>query len=306
MDKSIVVESFDFTSLRDISQSIDLLNRVFGPGTMDAALWNWKYDQNPFGRPVGWCAKRGNEIVAVRLLWPWMLAPRGEGEKLAYQAVDVATDESCRRGGLFSRLNAHAMDWVVSQGSFIFNFPNFSRHSYAGYAKLGFYTLASQRWLLAPVTPFFLRYSARNQNFGQSGSLIDSLSGNESSVLWDRAALEWRFVNHPRNRYERFTSSDGDTVLFSIIKKRGVRVARVAYSEGSFERRFLGKFFAYLVSRGVFLIIYNGFNTNFGRLLSSISIKFNSKDGIHCCFYPGRDALEGSQISFELAVLDYA
>ncbi len=306
MNDAISIESFNFESSADVSQCIGLLNRVFGPGTMDLNLWNWKYRENPFGDPAGWCAKRNNEVVAVRLLWPWILLSKKHEKLLAYQAVDVATDESCRRSGLFSRLNLHAMEWVTGRGSLIFNFPNFSRHSYAGYQKLGFQTLGSERWILVSISPGFLKYLGKDVNLSKSTALVDSLAGSKGSVSWTKEALEWRFARHPRIKYERFTSSDGDAVLYSIIEKKSLKIARVVYSEGRFSNGFMAKFSAHLIRSGVFLILYNGLNTDLGRLFSSRWAKIYLKDGVHYCAYPNVDELDVHDFSFELGVLDYA
>ena len=113
-------------------------------------------------------------------------------------------------------------------------------------------------------------------------------------------------MTHTNIHYECFSTLDGDTVLFSVISRKGLNVARVVFSEGGFQGDFFAEFSAYLVRRGIVLVLYNGLNTRLGNLFSQLRAKLTLKDCINYCCYPKLEPVLHSRFSFELGVMDYA
>jgi GNAT superfamily N-acetyltransferase len=100
-----------------------------------AALFEWKHDQNPFGRSPIWVAVDGDRMVALRVFMRWQFR-RGEETLRAVRAVDTATDPAYRGKGLFMALTMHGLDALREDGvDFVFNTPN--SQSLPGYLKMG-------------------------------------------------------------------------------------------------------------------------------------------------------------------------
>lgn len=300
------IHNFDFGSNEHVYQAVSLLNNVFGSHTMDQALWDWKYKKNPFGLPIGWCASDQSGILAIRLLWPWRLRYDDGAAFVAYQAVDVATHESCRRQGLFTSLNNEALSWIKKKQSLIFNFPNFSRHSYSGYIKLGFQTIASHRWVVVPISTTCVLHMRERQLLYSQSDIADHVSGGQGSVVWSKESLDWRFNQHPRMTYQIFSSENGGSIIYSVIMWRGIKLARIVFSEGVMSNDLLSRFSAHLLKQGVLFMLYNAHNTGLGQLLRSKWGKMQLRDGINFCAYPPLPKEKAMSLSFELAMLDYA
>ena len=100
------------------------------------AFFDWKHEQNPFGRSPAWVAVDGGEVVGFRTFMRWEhRAPTGEVLP-AVRAVDTATHPSHQGRGIFRRLTLQALDDLRAQGvAFVFNTPN--DQSRPGYLKMG-------------------------------------------------------------------------------------------------------------------------------------------------------------------------
>lgn len=220
---------------------------------------------------------------------------------MAYQAVDVGTHPSYQRLGLFSRLNKLAMGWTTSRNSIIFNFPNFTRNSYAGYHKLGFNTLGSRQWLLLPVACRALfKVNAHPYE-------TDTAKAPNDSIAWTPRALQWRFDEHPRIQYRRFIDHDGNSAIYSLVKRKGITAARVVMTQCNDPEQLYVGLSRCLLGSGVMAILYNGFRTPFANFLEGKIAKVRLRDGIHYCTYPEpTSASLASTMSFELSALDYA
>jgi GNAT superfamily N-acetyltransferase len=88
------------------------------------ALFEWKHDQNPFGRSPMWVACDGDRVVALRVFMRWQFR-RGNETLRAVRAVDTATDPEYQGKGLFTALTLHGLDELRADGvDFVFNTPN--------------------------------------------------------------------------------------------------------------------------------------------------------------------------------------
>ena len=77
----------------------------------NAAVWRWKHVDNPFGRSLVLLARDDatGRITGLRAFMAWQYLVGGT-PTLAYRPVDTATDPSCRRMGIFSRLTLQALE----------------------------------------------------------------------------------------------------------------------------------------------------------------------------------------------------
>jgi GNAT superfamily N-acetyltransferase len=100
------------------------------------AFFDWKHEQNPFGRSPAWVALDDGAVVGFRTFMRWVhRAPSGELLP-AVRAVDTATRPSHQGRGIFRQLTLQALDDLRTQGiAFVFNTPN--DQSRPGYLKMG-------------------------------------------------------------------------------------------------------------------------------------------------------------------------
>jgi GNAT superfamily N-acetyltransferase len=100
------------------------------------AFFDWKHEQNPFGRSPSWVALDDGAVVGFRTFMRWVhRAPWGELLP-AVRAVDTATRPSHQGRGIFRQLTLQALDDLRAEGvGFVFNTPN--DQSRPGYLKMG-------------------------------------------------------------------------------------------------------------------------------------------------------------------------
>jgi GNAT superfamily N-acetyltransferase len=100
------------------------------------AFFDWKHEQNPFGRSPAWVAVDDGTVVGFRTFMRWEHTTPGGDVVRAVRAVDTATHPSHQGRGIFRRLTMQALDDLRAQGvAFVFNTPN--DQSRPGYLKMG-------------------------------------------------------------------------------------------------------------------------------------------------------------------------
>ena len=261
-------KAFDFDGEKHITNALDILNKVFKEDCFTRSWWEWKYNQNPFGKPLGWYAQIPGEncFVGLRLLWPWQFYKNGES-RLFYQAVDTATDPNHERLGIFSKLTKMAIDEVERQGCFIYNFPN--SNSYLGYKKLGWADIDRQSWyvemvslLKAPKVILKLLFKPAPTNLIDSSFLVQNNNiniSNESDFYctqWNNEALQWRFGNHPRYKYYYFSFNE-DKIIYKINNRKGLQEAQIVVTQLTRDDT-LRQFKKLLAKFSVDFVSYNG------------------------------------------------
>lgn len=236
---------------------VDLQNRVFG-SFMDSSLWRWKYTAHPKGK--GWItvAESNAEIVALYAAMRCNLNFLGD-EVNAAQSVDIAVRDDQRRKQWMVRLARNLFDRSAREGAEAnFGFP--IRNMYAGVMKhldfmricnLSFYRYqtgnaglagkALDRMLKYLMLPkISLRYFLNTRSWGtnlsaeKTEALPDDVDGmlkeinyHEVISVWkDREYLQWRYADHPKNRYEFFSLRVGGRLEGLIVTRTiGDRVA---------------------------------------------------------------------------------
>jgi GNAT superfamily N-acetyltransferase len=100
------------------------------------AFFDWKHEQNPFGRSPAWVAVADGKVVGFRTFMRWEHEAPGGEVVPAVRAVDTATHPSHQGRGIFRQLTLQALHDLGAQGVvFVFNTPN--DQSRPGYLKMG-------------------------------------------------------------------------------------------------------------------------------------------------------------------------
>ena len=226
---SYSVGPIDWTA--DEPAVLDLL-RASMPGDArrwsDAAVWRWKHVDNPFGRSLVLVAKdQGTgRITGLRAFMAWRFLV-ASAPTLAYRPVDTATDPSCRRMGIFSRLTLQALDRARAEGAgFMFNTPN--GMSVGGYLKMGWTLVTRSRASIKICSYPGLAFKLTARRLLRRGGPEERAPGDDGSVdrflsdataarsllaadaAWKRdqivtdrsiAYLSWRFGKNPVYAY---------------------------------------------------------------------------------------------------------
>jgi len=235
MKEFTVVEWTD----RSVPMLLDLARTSHGAGGAAAqseAFWQWKHQDNPFGRSYGIVAldeSAGGDcrrVASVRMLLRWRFRTSAGETVRAARAVDTATRPGYRRRGLFARLTQQAIADLTADGThLIYNTPN--AYSLPGYLKLGWRAVESRPIYLRPLRP--LRMALRRirpmapasgalQGFFDSAVMLPwnefverhAVQAFELAEAWEqrrrRAGLRtvrsqayysWRYGRHPHATY---------------------------------------------------------------------------------------------------------
>jgi GNAT superfamily N-acetyltransferase len=230
---------------------LDLL-RASMPGDArrwsNPAVWRWKHVDNPFGRSLVLLARDDatGRITGLRAFMAWQYLVGGT-PTLAYRPVDTATDPSCRRMGIFSRLTMQALERARAEGAgLMFNTPN--HMSVGGYLKMGWTLVTRSRTTIRICSyPRFALKFARSRllrrgvsdesTAADDGSVSEFLSDKPAArrliaadAAWKRdqivtdrsiAYLWWRFGSHPVYAYSAVSAGEVDGVCFIREVQRG-------------------------------------------------------------------------------------
>jgi glycosyltransferase involved in cell wall biosynthesis/predicted N-acetyltransferase YhbS len=193
------------------------------------ALFEWKHDQNPFGRSPMWVACDGDRVVALRVFMRWQFR-RGNETLRAVRAVDTATDPDYQGKGLFTALTLHGLDALRIDGvDFIFNTPN--EQSLPGYLKMGWQVVGQVPAAFRLRTPGSLLRTAKarvaadlwslplevgspfDEWFDTAHHVVAPLEQGPREIVTDRsdAFLAWRYGT-PLLDYRSFTV-DGESLV---------------------------------------------------------------------------------------------
>lgn len=158
----IEVENEPFFRLAQKSDKdavLTLLNNVFDEQQRSSTLrgdryWDWKFNDNPYGKPFLIVFEIRDKIVGVANLWPWEFTCRGQTIK-ALQPSDAAVMQEYRGNGLFKKSRLYAIDLAkYKEYQLIFNFPN--KNSLPVYESLGWDYLGRVSWWVKILKPINL------------------------------------------------------------------------------------------------------------------------------------------------------
>ena len=224
-------EVWDYADKTCAPRFVELLETVFGSTAGNEAGFLWKHRDNPWSPSIITYAVNhaDGRMAAIRAFWRWNLLYDGE-PVTAYQPCDTAAHPDFRRMGLFTQLTELAIDEARGSGtSVLFNFPN--PMSKPGYLKMGWHDVGGLITLVKPISPLKIGFRLVATYLGSDRRFVPDRGGKVSSeynvcserawnwqdrVTWknvlvgDRSTrmLDWRFCQHPTNRYEFIEHDD--------------------------------------------------------------------------------------------------
>ncbi len=209
---------------------IALLKESLGETSAEKTIdyWNWKHEQNPFGKSKVLLATEEDQIIGVRAFMKWQWQKEAKIIH-AVRAVDTAT-LPCHQGkGVFKKLTLEAVQQCTKEGdAFVFNTPNTT--SKQGYLKMG-WSEAGRLPVYFGVGSLFPRlYSEKMVN-----ELLSKFSSQEqvqklpadwmvasTNKFWhtaiNAAYLKWRYVHCPVVKYGAIIEPNKFGVIFRLKK----------------------------------------------------------------------------------------
>ncbi len=218
--------------------------------------WQWKHENNPFGRSLILLGFDGTKLVGVRPFMRWKFNWQGNNI-LAFKPVDSVTHPEMRRRGVFSQLTTAACKLAhEQQAEFIFNTPN--NNSLPGYLKLGWQEVGTLPVMMKLLKPFSFSWNLIQSRLWNkditdrhkyAAHAVDSLDKAESlfqseqdlkslgdillknsrsvtstiSTVKDIDFIRWRYTRHPQHVYyvnKHYSSGMLDGVAFYRINNR--------------------------------------------------------------------------------------
>jgi GNAT superfamily N-acetyltransferase len=195
-------------------------------------FWQWKHEQNLFGKSPVLLAIHDEKIVGIRAFMRWQLLHKGETLQ-AFRAVDTVTDPEYQGRGIFKTLTLELIEQLKHSEAdcFIFNTPN--KQSMPGYLKMGWQVLGKAPVYVRPVLfrkPFqqevWMHYRQQLQNFS---TITGSETYNGTSLIHvPKSAdyLNWRYGAYPVPDYALDVVKDGSKELYFFFKVKQHRYFR--------------------------------------------------------------------------------
>jgi GNAT superfamily N-acetyltransferase len=198
------------------------------------AYWNWKHEQNPFGKSEVMISEEDGTLSGIRAMMPWTWQA-GHQQFKAYRAVDTATHPDFQGKGIFSKLTRTMLEHLKTIGSeFIFNTPN--SQSLPGYLKMGWQEWGRIKVLIIPF--IFIRCYKWNEPHQQSGIVqLESLCNQWNDMQSQHgklftpkspAYLQWRYLDNPVIKYHCYADSE---LFVAVHFKKHKRFTELRISE---------------------------------------------------------------------------
>lgn len=228
---------------KDKEAVLQLLNNVFFEQqrinrARGNEYWDWKFQDNPFGKAILTVAEHDGRIVAVSNLWPWEFEIRGSIIK-ALQPCDSAVDKDFRGRGLFKIMRIHGVEIAKERDySLLFNYPN--EMSIKAYMSLGWHFVGKIGWWVKILKPLMVIKNSFSEDKAKPLEISDAYKLNTdlldeivvNSKKYDeflkihriQGFHKWRYCNHPNRSYgmilyENKIKMRKSAVIFTINQK---------------------------------------------------------------------------------------
>lgn len=294
------INEFDFRDGVHVNNALELLRTVFLNTKFTPEWWDWKYNRNPFGTPLGWYSVNNNKMVGVRLMTPNRFR-LNDDVFTAYQLVDTATHPDHGRRGIFSALTKKAIEKIESENSFFFNFPN--ENSLPGYISLGWKEIIDLNWFVSITShsSFFRRYKESEFSipFISQKKFLHNVCTD-----WNEVSLNWRFKEHPYHKYYSFKLSEKEFIVYKIRKIKGFKSAIIMLGQSADYTSLCENFLKNIAGNGIPFVMYNGLNNGFIDFFLSRNIVLRSSSKMHYTTRNLPQLLDG-KLLLELADTDY-
>lgn len=190
-DISIVEISNKKDLLPFYDQISDLFSECFGR-KLESDLWNWAYQDNPFGHPIVSLALYDGRVVGHYAVIPFDLRSLNGKKVNAFLSMTTMVAEKFRRHRLFPILAKQVYSYIEKSNirSIVFGFPN--KNSISGFKKrLGWTIEENIRLLSVPYSEIDKVEDIVTKNWTDDRLTVD---------LSSKDIQEWR-KNKPRQKW---------------------------------------------------------------------------------------------------------
>jgi len=199
MDISLVDYSPKFKPL-----ILDLFKKTFQK-EMSKEFWDWRFEKNPFGKPIIKLAFYGEKLVGNYLVHPLQIVLGKRSIPILY-SMTTMTDHDFTGRGISTNLANQVYDIGRTLGyKAVIAFVNKNSH-YMFTKKLGFSDLNTMKELSINNLETTISQSTVQQisNFNEIPSDFFSTylnSFKKFAIRRDSDYLNWRFLSNPENKY---------------------------------------------------------------------------------------------------------
>ncbi len=202
----------------DLPDVLEVLRSALGETALlkrTPELWNWKHEDNPFGKSLVVVAEVGGELAGVRAMMRWDLLTTSGQTLRCLRPVDTATHPKFERRGIFKQLTLAAIEQATADGiDMIFNTPNAS--SGPGYLKMGWNEVAPVGVMVRPLLRRGGKVSESEPpdpsdffttHLEVPGTAVQPIDRPPLGLRTPRTMdyIKWRFSAHPTARYRQLT-----------------------------------------------------------------------------------------------------
>jgi ribosomal protein S18 acetylase RimI-like enzyme len=209
----------------DRAAVIDLLVASYGGwhGDQNDAFWKWKFERNPHGKARIHVADDEGRIAGCYLLNP-VRVHLGDESLLGAQSVDAAVSPDYRGRGVFTGLAQAALKDATEEGiTIIYAFP--SQGAFGGQVRVGVKPQLEVPKAYRPLVGPTMRRRSTDFPLDQVSAFDDRFDvfsrrgrDRELSVQRDPAYLQWRYFEHPTQKYEAISARrGGETCGYCVL-----------------------------------------------------------------------------------------
>lgn len=202
----------------DLENVIELWEVAFKQ-TLNRKIWRWKFHDNPFGRQIMLCLTETGKPIAMYAGIPYMANWNGQQIRMT-QLIDNMSHPGYRqatdgRKGLFIQTAGHFLDVFhgIHASEFFYGFPG-RKHFRLGKIFLD-YDIVGEGIIFLETAPsqikkqylFSLRSIGMQANFDESFETLwhEAKVNYPLSICRNSHFLNWRFTQHPVNKYQIYT-----------------------------------------------------------------------------------------------------
>jgi hypothetical protein len=206
----------------------DLLDRTKASDAhMTPEFYRWKY-RTPDGMARIASVTQEGETLSSSAMLPLRVRYGGE-TAIGWHCVDVATLPKARRRGLFLA-TLRTLTETIPSGDLLFAFPNSG--SIVSFLKLGCVENGVLTTWISPTARLVKKRNDSIVTIDEFGT-EHGLPGDRTEIgkpMLDRhsAYLNWRYTNHPNNRYVSFAYMDDGCEGYCVVRDARVMGRKLA------------------------------------------------------------------------------
>ena len=200
----------------------------------NTSFWNWRFNENPFGKFVAKLAFDGQKLVATYIAHPLDLRMNQTTYRALF-SMWTSTHPNYRGRGIMKKLANQVYDYARKEAfDIVIGFPN-DNSRFLFTQKLCFKEIGhiDEVRLESSISP--PKLSFEYYNFSQfdkevSDFLINSDSSNEFSIFIPRTLdfLNWRFIKNPLDKYYFYKLTKNDKIIgFFVLKNYDNKICHV-------------------------------------------------------------------------------